>query len=102
VTPCHVTSVYAQYTVEVPNRDAVQAAMAERSIPTAVHYPRPLHLQPVFAGLGQESGSFPAAEEAAERVISLPMHPYLSDEQQITVIQALKDSVLELLLSAPQ
>jgi len=93
----HNTSVYAQYTVEVPNRDAVQAAMAERSIPTAVHYPRPLHLQPVFAGLGQEPGSFPAAEEAAERVISLPMHPYLTDEQQLTVIQALKDSVLELL-----
>lgn len=93
----HNTSVYAQYTVEVPNRDAVQAAMSERNIPTAVHYPRPLHLQPVFAGLGQESGSFPAAEEAAERVISLPMHPYLTDEQQLTVIQALKDSVLELL-----
>ena len=66
----HNTSVYAQYAVEVPNRDAVQAAMAERSIPTAVHYPRPLHLQPVFAGLGQEPGNFPAAEEAAERVIS--------------------------------
>jgi len=93
----HNTSVYAQYTVEVPNRDAVQAAMAERNIPTAVHYPRPLHLQPVFAGLRQEPGSFPAAEEAAERVISLPMHPYLTDEQQLTVIQALKDSVLELL-----
>lgn len=93
----HNTSVYAQYTVEVPNRDAVQAAMSERNIPTAVHYPRPLHLQPVFASLGQEPGSFPAAEEAAERVISLPMHPYLTDEQQLTVIQALKDSVLELL-----
>ena len=66
----HNTSVYAQYAVEVPNRDTVQAAMAERSIPTAVHYPRPLHLQPVFAGLAQEPGNFPAAEEAAERVIS--------------------------------
>ena len=93
----HNTSVYAQYTVEVPNRDAVQAAMAERSIPTAVHYPRPLHLQPVFAYLGQEPGNFPAAEEAAERVISLPMHPYLTDEQQLTIVQALKDSVLDLL-----
>jgi UDP-2-acetamido-2-deoxy-ribo-hexuluronate aminotransferase len=91
------TSVYAQYTVEVPNRDAVQAAMTERSIPTAVHYSRPLHLQPAFSDLGQGPGSFPAAEEAAERVISLPMHPYLTDEQQLTVIQALKDSVLEVL-----
>ncbi len=93
----HNTSVYAQYTVEVPHRDAVQAAMTERSIPTAVYYPRPLHLQPAFADLDQGPGSFPAAEEAAERVISLPMHPYLTDEQQITVIQALKDSVLEVL-----
>ena len=93
----HNTSVYAQYTVEVPNRDAVQAAMTEHSIPTAVHYPRPLHLQPAFAALAQGPGSFPVAEEAAERVISLPMHPYLTDEQQLTVVQALKDSVLEVL-----
>lgn len=93
----HNTSVYAQYTVEVPNRDAVQAAMTARSIPTAVHYPRPLHLQPAFADLGQGPGSFPAAEEAAERVISLPMHAYLTDEQQLTVIQVLKDAVLEAL-----
>ena len=93
----HNTSVYAQYTVEVPNRDAVQAAMIERSIPTAVHYPRPLHLQPAFADLRQGPGSFRAAEEAAERVISLPMHAYLTDEQQRTVIHALKDSVLEVL-----
>ena len=93
----HNTSVYAQYTVEVPNRDAVQAAMTERSIPTAVHYPRPLHLQPAFADLGHGPGSFPVAEKAAERVISLPMHPYLTDEQQLSVIQALKDSVLEVL-----
>jgi len=93
----HNTSVYAQYTVEVPSRDAVQATMSECNIPTAVHYPRPIHLQPAFASLGQEPGSFPAAEKAAERVISLPMHPYLTDEQQITVIQALKDSVLEFL-----
>ena len=90
----HNMSVYAQYTVEVPNRDAVQAAMTERNIPTAVHYPRPLHLQPAFAYLEQGPGSFPAAEEAAERVISLPMHPYLTDEQQLTVVHALKNSVL--------
>jgi len=93
----HNTSVYAQYTVEVPNRDAVQAAMTERSIPTAVHYSRPLHLQPAFADLDQGPGTFPAAEEAAAFVISLPMHPYLTDEQQLTVVQMLKDSVLEVL-----
>jgi len=91
----HNTSVYAQYTVQVLDRDSVQAAMTKRNIPTAVHYPRPLHLQPAFAELGQGPGSFPVAEEAAKRVISLPMHPYLTDEQQVTVVQALRDCVLE-------
>ena len=71
--------------------------MKARDIPTAVHYPVPLHRQPAFACLGQGAGCFPVSEEAARRVISLPMHPYLTDEQQLTVIQALKDSVLEVL-----
>ncbi|MCY3730681.1 MAG: DegT/DnrJ/EryC1/StrS family aminotransferase, partial [Rhodospirillaceae bacterium] len=53
------TSVYAQYTVELPQRDSVQAAMRERHIPTAVHYPQPLHLQPAFAALGKGPGSVP-------------------------------------------
>ncbi len=87
------TSVYAQYTVEVPNRSKVEEGMKARGIPTAVHYPVPLHLQPVFAELGQGEGSFPVAEAAARRVISLPMHPYLSDEQQLRVVSALKESV---------
>ena len=92
----HNTSVYAQYTVEVPARDAVQAAMNERNIPTAVHYPKPIHLQPAFTDLGLEMGSFPVAEAVAEHVISLPMHPYLTEEQQQAVVRALKDAVLEM------
>lgn len=88
------TSVYAQYTVQVEDRARVEAGMKARGIPTAVHYPVPLHFQPVFAGLGQGPGSCPVAEAAAERVISLPMHPYLTEEQQVRVVNALKDSVL--------
>lgn len=88
------TSVYAQYTVEVPNRAQVEERMKTRGIPTAVHYPVPLHLQPVFADLKQGLGSFPASEAAASRVISLPMHPYLTEEQQVAVVDALKDAVL--------
>jgi UDP-2-acetamido-2-deoxy-ribo-hexuluronate aminotransferase len=87
------TSVYAQYTVEVPQREKVEAAMKARGIPTAVHYPIPLHLQPVFANLNYRAGDFPASERAGERVLSLPMHPYLSEADQDRVVQALKEAV---------
>ena len=88
------TSVYAQYTVEVPQRDRVEQAMKAAGVPTAVHYPVPLHRQPVFASLGQGEGSFPVAEAAARRVMSLPMHPYLTEGQQEQVVAALKQAVL--------
>jgi UDP-2-acetamido-2-deoxy-ribo-hexuluronate aminotransferase len=90
------TSVYAQYTVEVPNRAKVEEAMKARNVPTAVHYPIPLHLQPVFANLGYKQGDFPLSERAGERVMSLPMHPYLSEADQDTVVRALQESVLGL------
>jgi UDP-2-acetamido-2-deoxy-ribo-hexuluronate aminotransferase len=93
VTPfieSHNTSVYAQYTVQVDNRVEVQSGLAERGIPTAVHYPVPLHLQPAFGFLDSaEQGRFPVAEAAAEKVISLPMHPYLSVPEQQEVVTAL-------------
>lgn len=88
------TSVYAQYTIEVDDRAGVEARLKTSGIPTAVHYPVPLHLQPVFAPLGYRVGAFPAAERAAERVISLPMHPYLDDDQQRRIVAALRDAVL--------
>jgi len=98
VSPPHIephnVSVFAQYTIEVPDRDAVQAAMSARGIPTAVHYPVPLHLQPAFAFLGEPPGSFPIAEAAAARVMSLPMHPYLTEQQQAEIIAALHEAVI--------
>ena len=89
----HNGSVYAQYTIEVPRRDDVQRRMSERGIPTAVHYPVPLHRQPAFSVLEQGEGRFPAAEAAARRVISLPMHPYLTEEQQVQVVTELREAV---------
>jgi UDP-2-acetamido-2-deoxy-ribo-hexuluronate aminotransferase len=83
-------SVFAQYTIVVPDRDRARTALAERGIPTAVHYPVPLHLQPAFAYLEQGPGSFPISEAAAGRVMSLPMHAYLNDAQQIEVVAALR------------
>jgi len=87
------TSVYAQYTIEVDDRARFEARMKELGVPTAVHYPVPLHLQPVFAGLDQGVGSFPVSEAAARRVISLPMHPYLTPEQQHNVVTAVRKAL---------
>ena len=90
LTPMNQTSVYAQFTIEVENRDQFIKRMSELGIPTAVHYPIPLHLQPVYNFLGFKKGDFPHAESAAERVVSLPMHPYLNEEIIETVIKAVK------------
>ncbi len=91
------TSAWAQYTIEVDERAEVEKALAAAGIPTAVHYPTPLHLQPVYAELSREMGwkrgSFPVAERAAERVLSLPMHPYLTAEQVEAVSEAVRSAV---------
>ena len=89
----HNTSVYAQYTIEVDQREIVETRMKAAGVPTAVHYPIALHEQPVFEGLGHALGAFPVSEAAARRVISLPMHPYLAEEQQRRVVAALKEGV---------
>jgi UDP-2-acetamido-2-deoxy-ribo-hexuluronate aminotransferase len=75
------TSAYAQYSVRVKDRDALQAKLKEQGIPTAVHYPMPLHLQECFAYLGYKKGDFPIAEEVSNEIMSLPMNPYLSKEE---------------------
>jgi len=82
------TSVYAQYTIRVENRDKVQNQLKKQGIPTAVHYPIPLHLQPAFAPLGYQLGQMPQSESAASQVISLPMHPYLdeADQQRVAAV----------------
>jgi dTDP-4-amino-4,6-dideoxygalactose transaminase len=70
--------VYHLYTVRSGNRDALQKHLAELSVPTAVHYPLPLHLLPAYADLRYPPGSFPVAESCARSVLSLPIHPFLS------------------------
>lgn len=95
VTPfieAYNTSVYAQYTIQVDNRDALQQALQAKGVPTAVHYPVPLNLQPAFAGLGNSAGSFPVAEAVANKVMSLPMHPYLSEEDMARIVTAVCNS----------
>jgi UDP-2-acetamido-2-deoxy-ribo-hexuluronate aminotransferase len=87
------THVYAQYTIRVPNRDAVAARMKAEGIPTAVYYPTCLHEQPVFAPLGYAPGSLPVAEKASREVLSLPMHPFLGESDQDAVVEALLRAV---------
>jgi UDP-2-acetamido-2-deoxy-ribo-hexuluronate aminotransferase len=87
------TSVYAQYTIEVEERDAFQEQMTALGVPTTVHYPEALHLQPAFAYLGKQEGAFPLAEAAAARVVSLPMHPYLTEEDLALIAKIVIASV---------
>lgn len=86
-------SVYAQYTIEVEDRAGISARLKERGIPTAIHYPLPLSLQPAFSYLGYNKGAFPVSERAADRVLSLPMHPYLTEADQDRVISAVIQSL---------
>jgi UDP-2-acetamido-2-deoxy-ribo-hexuluronate aminotransferase len=87
------TSAWAQYTIEVDDREAVESALRETGVPIAVHYPVALHEQPVFESLGLRPGSFPHAERAAARVLSLPMHPYLTPPDILRVAEAVKSCV---------
>jgi len=77
----NVTSAWAQYSVRVQNRDALQAKLKEQGIPTAVHYPMPLHLQECFCYLHYKEGDFPVAERVSKEIMSLPMNPYLRDDE---------------------
>jgi len=81
-------SVWGQYTVRVPRRAQVQAALTAAGVPTAVHYPRPLHRQPAYEHLG-DPDSCPNALAAAEEVMSLPMSADLREEDQDRVVAAL-------------
>ncbi len=82
-------SVYAQYTVRVEGRDAMQQALKSSGVPTAVHYPVPLHQQECFQCLSQTGGSYPVAEKIAQEVMSLPMNPFLTDDEIQVVSNAI-------------
>lgn len=84
--------IYHQYTIQVENRDALQTFLRGKNIPSAIHYPVPLHLQPAFRSLsGYQEGDFPVAEQVAGKVISLPMHPDLTRQEQDYIM----DGILE-------
>lgn len=84
------TSVWAQYTMLSPDRDALSANLGAAGIPSVSYYAVPLHLQPVFEELGHQKGDFPVTERVANQGISLPMNPYLSEADIEQVVSAFK------------
>ena len=93
LVPENYEHVFHQYTVRVERRDALQKALHERNIGSAVYYPVPLHLQLLYASLGHKAGDFPHSEHAAQEVISLPMYPELRFEQITRVAESVAEFV---------
>jgi len=83
-------SVWAQYTIEVEGRDGLGPHLRERGVPTAVYYPIPIHRQGVYSAYPTAPGGLPVTEAKAGQVISLPMHPYLSEDQQDQIVAAIR------------
>jgi UDP-2-acetamido-2-deoxy-ribo-hexuluronate aminotransferase len=93
VIPDHHLSAWAQYTVvarDTAARSEFQARLSAAGIPTMIYYPKSLHEQKAFAYLGYERGDFAVSEDMADRVFSLPMHPYLADAQISEIVSAMK------------
>jgi len=74
-------SVWAQFSIRIKNREKIRKYLQEKGIPTAIHYPVPLHLQECFSYLGYKKGDLPVSEKVAEEILSLPMNPYLTEEE---------------------
>ncbi|MBV6623839.1 MAG: DegT/DnrJ/EryC1/StrS family aminotransferase [Rivularia sp. (in: Bacteria)] len=89
------TGVWNQYTIRVENgkRDFLHNQLKEKGVNTAIYYPRPLHLQPVYQSLGYQPGQLPVAEQACNEVLSLPMFPELTQEQQERVVYSIKQVI---------
>ncbi|OGY99544.1 MAG: hypothetical protein A3E09_01215 [Candidatus Liptonbacteria bacterium RIFCSPHIGHO2_12_FULL_60_13] len=84
------THIFHQYTIRTSRRDELRAFLEKRRIPTTVHYPLPLHLQPALKSLGYKKGDYPEAERAAKEVLSLPMYPELSLAAQKRIADAIR------------
>ena len=96
VIPEGFLSSWAQYTIQLKDRetrDAVQAALKEKGIPSMVYYPKPMHCQQAFGIEGEYGFDCSNTEELCGTVLSLPMHPYLTDEDIKTVVDALKEAL---------
>ena len=87
------SSVWAQYSILAKNRGDLVNELKSKGIPTAIYYPKPLHLQPAYQSLGYRNGDFPISEKTANQILSIPMHPYLSREDQDFIIEAINGAM---------
>ncbi len=90
--PAGYRSAWAQYSLlarDTVHRSLLCESLKAAGIPTAIYYPKPLHLQGAFAGLGYRAGDFPCSEAAAARIFSIPMHPYLDAATVTRIVDAL-------------
>jgi dTDP-4-amino-4,6-dideoxygalactose transaminase len=96
VVPCEAEwtrGVYHLYVVRVQDREALQAHLAAAGIGTGIHYPIPLHLQKAYEHLGYQKGDFPVTERVASEIVSLPMFPQLTQDQQNQVAHSVKEFI---------
>jgi dTDP-4-amino-4,6-dideoxygalactose transaminase len=91
--PAGCASAFAQYSVRSTKRSEIMAALKNEGIPAAVYYPVPLHLQPAFANLGYREGMLPFSEKISREIFSLPMHAYLSAQEQAEIASVIKGAV---------
>ena len=82
-------SAWAQFAIETQGRDMLKAFLQERGIPSVVYYPKPLHLQPAYRHFPRTPDGLPVSEGLPERILCLPMHPYLEAADQDLVIEAI-------------
>ncbi len=90
ITDPRATHVFHQYVIRAPRRDELRQYLTERSIGSEIYYPVPLHLQTSLASLGYNKGDFPLSEQAAEEVLALPIFPELREDEQQTVVEAIR------------
>jgi UDP-2-acetamido-2-deoxy-ribo-hexuluronate aminotransferase len=87
------SSVWAQYSIRIKNRDEIKISLQEKGIPAAIHYPTPLHLQECFKYLGHSAGDFPVSELVSNEILSLPMNAFLLDEEISHICNYLHESL---------
>ena len=87
--PDYAKAVYHQYTIRISRRDELREYLQAHGIPSGIYYPAPLHLEPAFSHLGHKGGDYPESERAAREVLSLPIYPELSIENQAAVVEAI-------------
>jgi len=90
VAPYQTRHVFNQFTIRCARRDELKVYLAEHGIGTEIYYPLPLHLQNCFSELGYQKGDLPVSEQIATEALSLPVHPELSEDDQVYVAETIR------------